>query len=117
MFMEQRKQAELAAETQSITDINNIMMNIQTSMPKSTWRAEIPRQMSPYLNDPGTSVNAKMAILNGISRMFHTSGITGVALEGEIAQYIQAVRAMHPDVTITTMGNLPGGGYTTFQAV
>lgn len=118
MFMEQRKQSEIAGETQQISDINNIMLNIQTMLPQDTWGVEIASKMSPFLNDPGTSINAKMAILNAMSRMWHVSNPNRDAGEGtnEMRQYMNAVQAMHPEVTIEVMAGTSDYGYDTFQA-
>ena len=117
MFMEQRKQAEIASETQALTDINNIMLNIQSTLPKDSWGAEIAAKMSPYLNDPGTPVNAKMTILNTMSRMWHVSNPNRLGNKNEMRQYMNAVQAMHPEVNIELMAGTQDYGYDTFQAI
>ena len=113
MFQEQRAQETLVAGTAAINEINAQARDIMLTE-RDQWSKLGNAQLAPYLNDPGMPLEAKMAVLNNLSRFNAELGATWDAISPDMQFYVDQIRAMHPEANITLTQAEGARNYTTF---
>lgn len=113
MFQEQRAQETLVAGTTAINEINALVQSIMIGE-RDQWAGSANAQLAPYLNDPGMPLEAKMAVLNNLSRFNAELGESWDKLSPDMQFYVDQIRAMHPEANITLTQAEGARNYTTF---